>query len=69
MITKFLIWDNLLFEEYFFYRDTTPLRVLACLLLSIFFIPADILLFPLELLALVIYVIILAKPDKLDKEE
>ena len=66
MITKFLIWDNLLYEEFALLRYTTPLRVLACLILSIFFIPVDIILFPLEILALVIYVIILAKPEEED---
>lgn len=65
MITKILIWDNLLYKYYNIATAyTTPLRVMGCLILTIFTIPIDILLLPLEVFALIIYALI--EDDKED---
>lgn len=58
MITILFVWDKLLYEEFMLARFTSPLRVLICLLLSIIFIPIDIILLPLEILAIIIYKLI-----------
>lgn len=58
MLTYFSVWDNLLYEYSLGTCYTTPVRVLLCLILSLFTIPIDILLFPFELLAVIIYMII-----------
>ena len=63
MLTKFSVWDNLLYEYILGNCYTTPTRILLCLLLSVFTIPIDIILLPFELLAIIIYAFIPNKGD------
>lgn len=58
MLTKNLIWDNLLYKTVPFYSYITPFRIFICLFFSIFTIPLDILLLPLEIIALIIFKLI-----------
>lgn len=58
MLTYFSVWDNLLYEYILGTCYTTPVRILLCLILSIFTVPIDILLLPFELLAIIIYKLI-----------
>lgn len=58
MIITTWIWANLFYGYCFWEKYTTPLRILACLLLSILSIPIDAILLPLELIVLLIYSII-----------
>ena len=62
MIIKW-IWSKFLYEVAFYVAYVTPSRIALCILLSIIALPFDILLLPLEILALIIYKII---PDKGD---
>ena len=57
MITFFCIWDNLLYEYDLGYSYTTPLRVLTCVILSLLTIPIDFFLLPLEMVAIIIYLL------------
>lgn len=55
MITK-AIWKNLFYAEtpLFGYKYTTNLNTMMCLILSIFTIPLDIILLPLEIITFII---------------
>ena len=55
MLTIFLVWENIMYEYFALARFTSPTRILICLILSLFTIPIDILLLPLEILALIIF--------------
>ena len=58
MFTIFSVWDNILYEEILGARFTSPARILLCLILSIFTIPIDILLSPLEIISVIIFLLI-----------
>lgn len=62
MIIKY-IWSRFLYETIFWKSYITPTRIVFCLLLSIIALPFDILLLPLEILALIIFKIIPNKED------
>ena len=53
MITKAL-WENLFYGYFWGNKYTSGIRTLGCLLLSIFTIPLDIILLPLEIIAFII---------------
>ena len=55
MLTVFSVWGNIMYEEFLGAKFTSPLRILICLILSLFTIPIDILFSPLEILALIIF--------------
>ena len=51
MITKHL-WDNLFWFNLF---HTEPIDYLLCIIASVFTVPLDIILFPIEIIAFLIY--------------
>lgn len=53
MIT-YEIWIDNIYEDGWLFGSITALSILKCLLFSIFTIPFDILLFPIEILSLII---------------
>lgn len=67
MIT-YKIWRELLYEGSWLFGIITAWSVFRCLLLSILAIPMDILLFPIEILGLIIFRIIKLK-EKIKEEK
>lgn len=53
MITK-VLWEDLFYGYFWGNKYTSGVRTLGCLLLSIFTIPLDIILLPLEIIAFII---------------